>query len=167
VKTLLDFGPAGRAGIEARINVVDCTIWIPGTDRHWYDVLHHIAPGAGAREARAARDIADYAEMSLIQNRPWKIAGHSLGGAVAVLVADNLLQRGMPVEELILLGPKRAQWRRVERQVEIEYVATVIRNKGDIVPFFPPWRRRYKDIIVQGPWDWPWRAHSPTAYDGI
>lgn len=175
MKRLIDLGPAGRAGVEAKVDPERRTIWIPGTDRHWYDVLHHLVPFAGARERRAARWIAGDV-MVCGSTLPWTITGHSLGGAVAVLVADYLIRAGVAVERVVVAGGKRAQWRCVVHREAVERVLHVYVNYTDIVPDLPPWRQQWpKERVQMRPFVTQYRglfvrsarAHHPENYRDV
>lgn len=58
--TKIDLWPDGKAGVEARYKDTDVArfVYIGGSD-HWRYWLHHITPGAKAREVRWARELYD------------------------------------------------------------------------------------------------------------
>lgn len=140
----IDLGPQGSAGIEATYR--DGVLYIEGSNHAW-DWMHHILPGARRRELEAAAEIVDR-----LPEEPAIIAGHSLGGAIAALVG-----RAYPEARVFVYGGKRAP-RGARRDV------TAYRHRGDIVPFLPPWRARWRQSTTIGQWDTPWRAHEPRRY---
>ena len=68
------------------------------------------------------------------------VVGHSLGGAMAVLVAEALTNEGIPVKELRTYGQPRVGNRRFRQHLEGCDIGAYIRyvNNNDIVPKVPP-----------------------------
>tara|TARA_B110000503_G_scaffold24486_1_gene38713 strand:+ start:2164 stop:2955 length:792 start_codon:yes stop_codon:yes gene_type:complete len=68
------------------------------------------------------------------------VVGHSLGGAMAVLVAEGLSSAGIPVKELRTFGQPRVGNRQFRRHLEGCDIGRYIRyvNNNDIVPRVPP-----------------------------
>ena len=68
------------------------------------------------------------------------VVGHSLGGAMAVLVAENLTNDGIPVKELRTYGQPRVGNRKFREHLEGCEIGAYIRyvNNNDIVPSVPP-----------------------------
>ena len=70
------------------------------------------------------------------------IAGHSLGGATATLIADLLWESGNTNIALVTAGSPRPGGRRLRRRVkDLEHYRFVHGN--DIVPTTPPWLAGY------------------------
>jgi len=70
------------------------------------------------------------------------IAGHSLGGATATLIADLLWESGNTNIGLVTAGSPRPGGRRLRRRIkELEHLRFVHGN--DIVPGTPPWLAGY------------------------
>ena len=67
------------------------------------------------------------------------VVGHSLGGAMAVLVAEGLSSAGIPVKELRTFGQPRVGNRQFRRHLEGCDIGRYIRyvNNNDIVPRVP------------------------------
>lgn len=68
------------------------------------------------------------------------VVGHSLGGAMAVLVAEALSNDGIPVKELRTYGQPRVGNRKFRQHLEGCEIGAYIRyvNNNDIVPHVPP-----------------------------
>ena len=68
------------------------------------------------------------------------VVGHSLGGAMAVLVAEALTHEGIPVKELRTYGQPRVGNRQFRQHLEGCDIGAYIRyvNNNDIVPKVPP-----------------------------
>jgi triacylglycerol lipase len=68
------------------------------------------------------------------------VCGHSLGGAMAVLVAEMLCHDKIPVEELKTFGQPRVGTRKFRRHLEGCKIGSYHRyvNNNDIVPRVPP-----------------------------
>ena len=70
------------------------------------------------------------------------IAGHSLGGATATLIADLLWESGNKNIALVTAGSPRPGGRRLKRRIkDLEHYRFVHGN--DIVPATPPWLAGY------------------------
>ena len=70
------------------------------------------------------------------------IAGHSLGGATATLIADLLWESGNVNIGLVTAGSPRPGGRRLKRRIkDLEHYRFVHGN--DIVPATPPWLAGY------------------------
>jgi triacylglycerol lipase len=68
------------------------------------------------------------------------ITGHSLGGALAVLLAASLMQANIPVAGLYTFGAPRVGNKRFEKIFNRDFPGASYRvaNTGDIVPHLPP-----------------------------
>jgi len=68
------------------------------------------------------------------------VVGHSLGGAMAVLVAEQLAADGIPIKELRTFGQPRVGTRKFREHLEGCDIGRYIRyvNNNDIVPRVPP-----------------------------
>jgi hypothetical protein len=161
----IDLWPKGPAGVEARWRRDGDTVYcfIGGSD-HWIDWLHHVIPGAWKRELWAAQKIADIiADKNGLHNKSdgikIVIGGHSLGGAIACIVAEFLLHEYWTIYELDLYtyGAKRLRWKTTAKGEHY-------RHRGDIVPYLPPWMPKYQDVKPYGSWMPFWKAHGPRTY---
>lgn len=154
----IDLPPVGPSGIEARTWAKNGTryCYVAGSD-HWRDWLHHVTPGAKRREIEAAATIAGRLYEPGVSR--YVIGGHSLGGAVAEAVACNLRAISATVE-CYTFGGKRSP---------LPFAGAVhYRNRGDIIPFLPPWRTPHSEDVLIGRWTlWFWKAHSPRTYDEV
>jgi len=150
----IDIGPAGKAGIEARVATSGTTVYlyIHGSD-HRYDWLHHIRPGAARREIGWGRQLFDAIYVGNMH--VYVIGGHSLGGAVAQVLATLLVMRGAAVE-LHTYGGKRPPNR-------YDMAGSHYRHRGDVVPWLNILRPNQPRIRI-GNWTWPWVAHGPRTY---
>ena len=64
------------------------------------------------------------------------VVGHSLGGAMAVLVAEQLAADGIPVKELRTFGQPRVGTREFLKLIDFPYYR--YRNNNDLVTVVPP-----------------------------
>ena len=90
------------------------------------------------------------------------IAGHSLGGATATLIADLLWESGNKNIALITAGSPRPGGRRLKRRLkDLEHLRFVHGN--DIVPGTPPWLAGYVHTHkkIQLP------DENDTRFDGV
>ena len=90
------------------------------------------------------------------------IAGHSLGGATATLIADLLWESGNKNIALVTAGSPRPGGRRLRRRIkDLEHLRFVHGN--DIVPGTPPWLAGFVHTDK--------RIHLPdevdTRFDGV
>ena len=70
------------------------------------------------------------------------IAGHSLGGATATLIADLLWESGNTTMALVTAGSPRPGGRRLRKRIkDLEHLRFV--HGDDIVPGTPPWLAGY------------------------
>ncbi len=101
--------------------------------------------GAHIGFATAARDLTGWVVDTLDTLRAdgvttvW-LTGHSLGGAVAQLLARRLVDRGFPVERVMTFGspaPGKAEWR-TRYGSSLRSKTHLFENDGDIVPCTPP-----------------------------
>lgn len=150
----IDLWPHGRAGIDARFRTTatDLYLYIEGTN-HPLDWLHHVTPFAKLREREAGRLL--YRKiLPYVGARRVNIGGHSLGGAVAVVVANLFAEAPTLTVYAGKRPPEGPRWGLV-----------AYRRKGDIVPFLPPTRKAWKGENVFGSWT-PlfWKVHHPNNY---
>jgi len=90
-----------------------------------------------------------------------RIRGHSRGGAIAQIVAYELANVDIT---LLTYGTKRTGNKVFVRRQQKTCRAVHFRNRGDIVPWLPPWYASMR-CTVGGPWQWPWKAH--LDYPGV
>lgn len=79
------------------------------------------------------------------------LTGHSLGGAIAIIVGAKLALLGHPVQEIVTFGTPRCGRLKVLDKTNV----TMYRNGKDVVPQLPPLMRRHKKplkIGVPGGW---------------
>jgi hypothetical protein len=154
-KRLIDLGPGDRSGVQAMTWDYGANLrclWIDGTD-HWHDVVHHILPGVRRRELLWAKKLADAVFDPAINE--YRVGGHSLGGCLAALVAEDLRERGVFVH-CVVFGAKRT-FRGNDKCVSVVHV-------GDLIPALPPWRPPYWESRYFGERASFWDAHQPKAY---
>ena len=137
---------------SVRISITDrvATVRLSGSTKpkHW---LHHFLPGAAKREINAGREVAH----NILINQPHTVIihGYSLGGSIGHVAATILHQLGFQ-SELETIGSKRPP-------TGYSYLPAVnYRNRGDWVPFLPPWRDKIYTILTNKPWRPIWSAHS-------
>ena len=133
--------------------VKDGVLFIHGSD-HWLEWLHHIAPFSKRRELKWALQILDEINIDEISI----IAGHSIGGTKAIMVAELSLGYYLGAIKLYTYGAKRPP--RPFRGDK----GTHYRVKGDIVPFLPPWRRMLNTIVLDRGKLGFMEAHEPREY---
>jgi hypothetical protein len=139
-------GFKGALGNDVTIN--NGVLYLEGTN-HWLEWLHHVVPGARWRERRWARQV-----VQLILNTDAMIhtvAGHSVGGTVACIVAEITQLR------LFTYGAKRPP--RGDYPPGKHYAI-----KGDIVPNLPPWRPALTLIVLDYGRVGFVEAHGPASY---
>lgn len=92
---------------------------------------------------RDAKAIFDDARPHLRKDLRLRLTGHSLGGAVAAILAEYYAKEGYRVERLVTFGqPRVATKATVEDLDELLAVTTRVVNDLDVVPMIPP----YTDI---------------------
>ncbi len=153
----IDLFPKGPAGVEARWRERDGIVYcyIQGSD-HWIDWFHHFLPFAKAREIGAGKIIANQLRK---HGTRFVIGGHSLGGAIAVVVGYLLRSSNIEVS-VFAYGGKRAP-------CSTSWLDVAVVKSGDIVPCLPPWRPKYKNIFYIPGWVPFWKAHAPKMYYDI
>jgi len=95
-------------------------------------------------------------------SRKLVIAGHSLGGATATLIADLLWESGNKNIALVTAGSPRPGGRRLRRRIkDLEHLRFVHGN--DIVPGTPPWLAGYvhTHAVIRLP------DAKDTRFDGV
>lgn len=96
---------------------------------------------------RAGRRIYDDIASELFDKSfPVLITGHSLGGAVALVVAGLLTLRGYNVEGVVTFGSPRVGKLKVLDNVPIRQY----KNGGDPITILPPFYKHQRDIINIG-----------------
>ena len=85
-------------------------------------------------------EILDIVQKNRKNNENVYVVGHSLGGAMAVLIAEALTNDGIPVKELRTYGQPRVGNRLFRQHLEGCDIGAYIRyvNNNDIVPSVPP-----------------------------
>ena len=136
--------------ITFKRTVKNGVLYLEGSD-DWREWLHHVMPGARRREIREAAAILAWLELS--RTMIHTVAGHSMGACVATIIAA--MHGGL---KLYVYGGKRAP-RSHYREPDAAY-----RHYRDIVPFLPPWRPGYRNIMVGCKCLSPWEAHQPRNY---
>ena len=74
------------------------------------------------------------------------LTGHSLGGAIALIVGAKLALLGYPVKEIVTFGAPRCGRLKVLDVVPV----TMYRNGRDVVTQMPPLMRRHNDNVSIG-----------------
>lgn len=140
----IDMGRKGPLGMDVTIR--GGVVYIGGSN-HVLEWLHHFLPGARRREIRWGREVADIAS----KRDAHTIAGHSVGGTVAIIAAHITNAR------CYTYGAKRPP--RGYYTTGKHY-----RIKGDPVPFLPPWRPALPVITLDYGKLGPVAAHGPASY---
>ena len=117
--------------------------------------LHHFTPFSAYRERKWARQVADIVENDVFI---LKLAGHSLGGTVATMVAGGLIDRLEIYISLYTYGAKRPK--SPFGEVRGYHYAV----KGDWVPYLPPWRPALNVAVLDYGKLGPIEAHGPEIY---
>ncbi len=125
------------------------TISIRGTAEKpnvWEDVETALVPDAVLgiplhrgfqRDAKAV--LADSTPY-LRKDFPLRITGHSLGGAVAVILAEYYAKEGYDVERLVTFGQPRVTTRMTQDDLDtLLSITTRVVNDLDVVPMIPPY----------------------------
>jgi hypothetical protein len=95
------------------------------------DIKLHQGFGSGAKAVY--EDIKPF----LVKNQPIQLTGHSLGGAIAVILAMYLQKDGYPVKQVITFGqPKVTNITGANKFDDLPLIRVVTLN--DIVPLVPP-----------------------------
>lgn len=82
----------------------------------------------------------DQLKERLDKKKPIRISGHSLGGAVASLLALKLKKDGYHVVEVVTFGaPKFTDFEGCVEFLRLHIPLLRITNKGDPIPAAPPW----------------------------
>jgi hypothetical protein len=148
-------GPPGPAGVNGRMREDETTdtayIYIDGSD-HAVDWWHHFLPFARRRERAAAREILDI----MPRRSRYVVGGHSVGGAIAADLAREIAAMGLAVK-CYVFGPKRTS------RDSVRHVTAAYRQRGDLVPYLPPWRKGYR-LTTFGHWMPVIAAHEPREY---
>lgn len=149
----IDLGPGDRSHIQARTRAVDGVryAYADGSD-HWIDWVHHVVPGAKAREEAAGWELAKRILAWGIPER-FVVGGHSLGAAVMTVAATYLVNYAPT--ECMVYGGKRSP-------VVYENIQA-FRHSGDYIPWLFVLRPAYKNQVF-GKWLPPWQAHEPREY---
>ena len=88
------------------------------------------------------------------------VEGHSRGGAIAQIVARELYRRDGKTRWLAIYGSKRTGNRRFVDAVYQTTHVLAFRNRGDWIPFLPPWYAGIKPALTDKPWRPVWIAHT-------
>jgi predicted lipase len=146
-------------------------VWVDGSNDlvDWiYNFRTMRSIGDNERVNRMDRHEAIRVLRVLLRTYPntqkWYINGHSRGGAIAQIVARELARKGHRVL-LRCVGSKRTGNRRFVQALSGVVRTLSVRNRGDLVPFLPPWYARLQpEIVTYKPWSGPYKAH--VDYDG-
>jgi hypothetical protein len=147
----IDMGFRGSLGND--VTIKNGVLYLKGSNR-WLEWVHHFLPGARWRERRWARQVVQlyhYTDAMI-----HTIAGHSVGGTVAIIAVFYLRNQGRYVS-LYTCGAKRPpkKYHTPGRHYAI---------KGDPVPHLPPWRKALPLIVLDyGKLSWT-EAHGPAIY---
>lgn len=103
-----------------------------------------------------AQTLADSVAGIVTQTAPLSFMGHSMGGAMAVLVAAKLLARGYLARSVYTFGcPRVGDAAFVD---PFDMACVNVQNAGDPVPWTPPSIPVATSVVVTG------RAHLPPLY---
>ncbi len=158
VRYFIETDPAGRTQ----------TLSIRGTAERpnvWEDVETALVPdsllGIPLHRGfqRDAQAIFDDATPHLRKDFRLRITGHSLGGAVALILAEYYAKEGFTIERLVTFGQPRVATAMTTEDVNgLREITTRVVNDLDVVPMIPPYTavRRYQHftpevILLEGP----------------
>ena len=105
-----------------------------------FDVIPVAVPGAGAMHRgfwEAWQAIAP-AVMAAIDDKPVTLAGHSLGGALAIMAAVSLTPAGKPPAAVYGFEPPRVSPDLSVRTLLAKVPVKLYKNGDDLVPDLPP-----------------------------
>ena len=105
----------------------------------WYDTRVH--EGFQDAFAAVALQVGEIIGRVVRQGQPIWITGHSLGGALAVLLAATLLEAGRPVAGLYTFAAPRVGDGAFEAELNDQMRNAAhwrVANAGDLVPHLPP-----------------------------
>lgn len=90
------------------------------------------------------------------------VRGHSRGGAIAQIVARELAR----VQPIILLTNGTKRTGNAEFLMRLLIFTTWIneRNRGDFIPFLPPWYTNTMPDLTDKPWRPVWIAHGDYSW---
>jgi hypothetical protein len=149
---------AGRAYLsEAELKATEKTLKMQrskGTEpTKFSDILADLKtiPGRHPRAGRVHQGFKEYTDLVFDEiithvkkvrkkNENVFVVGHSLGGAMAVLVAEGLSHAGIPIKELRTFGQPRVGNAKFRRHLEGCDIGRYVRyvNNNDIVTSVPP-----------------------------
>eukprot|EP00668_Euglena_longa_P032482 GGOE01041831.1.p1 GENE.GGOE01041831.1~~GGOE01041831.1.p1 ORF type:complete len:292 (-),score=27.91 GGOE01041831.1:82-957(-) len=116
----------------------------------------------------------DLLKTTLVKSKPVRISGHSLGGAVASLLALKLKLEGFLLEEVVTFGSPKF----TDLDGSAEFLRQLIPllrvvNRGDPVPSLPPWPQYAQsgaEVQLQGPdpflFDWTTGSQAAVKSQG-
>lgn len=164
-----------KAGVNGHYMVRGGTlvVYCAGSDhgKDWRKDITHAFPRLGPMRlhryfADGAQWLMKFVKLLARRNSIDRIilAGHSYGGSV-VEIAGYFLTPTHAVSIVTYGAPKSGGkhfYKHLYRNTDI----THYRNRGDVVPFFPPWPwyRGRKNTTKLGKLTWPWKAHGPKTY---
>lgn len=158
-------------GIECLVIPVNELFYVAvrGTTRDFIDITRNarifplrtrVAGWVHAGYFFGAAAIVNQVISRVDKSRPIVLAGHSMGGAVAAVLACMLVDLGYHVEELVCFGsPKIGSLKRLEHTD-----CTLYKNAGDIVTEAVPFYRRSGPVTNIGTGKGFWGTHSIDNY---
>ena len=81
-----------------------------------------------------------------LDHKKIELTGHSLGGAVALIVGALMTRDEIPPLQIVTFGAPRCGRLKILDQVPV----TMYRHGKDIVPMVPPLMRRHKKLLEFG-----------------
>ena len=81
-----------------------------------------------------------------IDHKNIELTGHSLGGAVALIVGALMTRDEIPPRQIVTFGAPRCGRLKILDTVPV----TSYRNGKDVVPMIPPLMRRHNDLVKIG-----------------
>ena len=155
-----------------------CIIAIRGTEPNLIDIIRNLAwwpKSLGATDGHAgyvhgwnkiSKAVEDVINLSMIKV-PVTLTGHSMGGAIAVIGAMDLLEKGIAVKEVVTFGsPKVIE----ESDPQIEAITTQYAHYRDPVPSWLGFAYEHVNRVYLGddessPWYKKWfKYHRISEY---
>ena len=99
---------------------------------------------------KVANEVTESISKELDITKPLTLIGHSLGGAIALRGAENLIKKGFKIELIIVFGCPR-----VGRLKELDDIEIIfVKDSNDVVTMIPAFRHCRKQTKIGSRWSW-------------
>ena len=127
----------------------------------WYTKELGYSAAGFVRTARHVYEAVE-AHYQRTPHHPITLTGHSLGGAMALLVGAYMVRSHMPLERIVTFGAPRVGKLRILKHIDVE----MYKNRRDIVTSQPFWLSHpRRNIRIGGGKGWsPLKDHRMNEY---